>query len=171
MWKLIVVLALSLPVHALELKRGKSIIHIDDKVEWTLGKDLFGIPFIYFSPQQNGQRSNISFTDTEAEIPINQDDLKATEDIYQSNKRAWADQVGAKALSYLPFTAFKNNKGHKIHLIGFHYEFDKKKYVEKSYYIDCKGRLIFSKSLRLSENESHEKEFEDIVQNLTCGSI
>jgi hypothetical protein len=61
MWKIVLCLGLISVAHAgsLELKKNTRSIYIEEKNEWRLGKDLFGMPFIYFSPQVNGQRSNI----------------------------------------------------------------------------------------------------------------
>jgi hypothetical protein len=171
MWKLILILFISLPVHALELKRNNSVVTIDELPDWTLSKDLFGIPFIYFSPEQNGQRSNISFTDTEVEFKLNPNDLQSTQETYQSNKRAWATQVNAKPISFIPFETFKNKKGHQVHKIGFNYEHEGKRYVESSYYINCHKKIIFSKSLRLKENSSHESLFSDFIHSLDCGGV
>lgn len=171
MWKLVLLFAVSLPLHALELKKGQTSIHIKDLPDWTLGKELFGIPFIYFSPQINGQRSNISFTDMESEVTLKESDLKGTEGQYITIKKTWAASVKAKPINFSTLQSFANKNGHIVYNIEFEYEFQGKHYFEKSYYVNCKGRLIFSKSLRLKENGSHENSFKDLIDSLSCGSV
>src|SRR6478752_2991601 len=88
---------------SLELKKESRSIFIEEKAGWTLGKDLFGMPFIYFSPEANGQRSNISFTDTGADLELDVNSLASTQEKYQSGRKNWADKVGAKPLGFLPY--------------------------------------------------------------------
>ena len=155
----------------MELKKSTKSIFIEEKKDWTLGKDLFGMPFIYFSPQLNGQRSNISFTDTGAELELDIKSLASSQESYQKNKKEWAEQVGATPLSFRPYEVTVNQHGHKIHKIGFSYEHEGDKYFENSYYIECRGKLLFSKSLRTSENEKHETDFKELIGSLDCGGV
>lgn len=155
----------------MELKKSTRSIFIEEKSGWTLGKDLFGMPFIYFSPQTNGQRSNISFTDTGAELELDIKALASSQESYQKNKKEWAEQVGASPIGFTPYEVSINQHGHKIHKIGFSYVHEGDKYFENSYYIECRGKLLFSKTLRLSENETHEKDFKELLGSLDCGGV
>jgi hypothetical protein len=155
----------------LELKKNTKTIFIEEKKDWTLGKELFGMPFIYFSPQLNGQRSNISFTDTNAEVELDTDSLEKTQANYKEMKKKWAEKVGATPESFVPYEVSQNKYGHRIHAIGFNYEHEGKSYNEKSFYIECRGKIIFSKSLRLKENEVHDKDFSDLLSTLDCGGV
>lgn len=170
---LVLLILFSLSAHAkvLELKKNTGTIFITEKNQWMLGKDLFGMPFIYFSPQKNGQRSNISFTDTGAELELDIKILAENQEKYQVGRKKWADTVGADPISFDPYEVKINKNGHRIHRVGFNYAHEGKVYSEKSYYIECKGKLLFSKSLRLRENESHEKDFDDLLSTLDCGGI
>jgi hypothetical protein len=152
-----------------ELSNGARRLLVEEKTGWTLGRDLFGMPFIFFSPQTNGQRSNISFTDTGAEVALDVGALAKNQDQYQEGRRRWARQVEATPLGFTPYEAFVNARGHRVHKIGFSYAFQGKTYVERSYYVECRGRILFSKSLRLTENDKHEKDFSDLVGSLDCG--
>lgn len=155
----------------LELKNSTRSIFIEEKKDWTLGKDLFGMPFIYFSSESNGQRSNISFTDTGAELELDIKALANSQESYQKNKKEWALQVGATPLSFTPYEASANKHGHKIHKIGFSYEHEGDKYFENSYYIECRGKILFSKTLRIGQNERHEKDFKELIGSLDCGGV
>lgn len=156
---------------SLELKKETRSIFIEEKAGWMLGKDLFGMPFIYFSPQVNGQRSNISFTDTGAEVELDVKSLASTQQKYQDGRKAWAEKVGAKPLGFIPYEVSQNKLGHKIHKIGFMYEHEGKAYNEKSYYIECRGKILFSKALRLKVNEQHDKDFSDLLSSIDCGGL
>jgi hypothetical protein len=156
---------------SMELKKGSRSIFIEEKPDWKLGKDLFGLPFMYFSPQKNGQRSNISFTDTGANLELDIKSLASSQDKYQQGRKEWAQQVGATPLGFSAYEVKVNQHGHRVHKIGFNYEHEGKSYFEKSFYIECRGKIIFAKSLRLSENEMHEKDFSDLIGGLDCGGV
>jgi hypothetical protein len=174
MWKLVLclgIISFNLQAKTLELKKNTRSIFIEEKAGWKLGKDLFGMPFVYFAPKKNGQRSNISFTDTGADLELDVKSLASSQEKYQSNKKEWAKKVGAIPLSYAPYEVSVNKHGHRIHEIGFNYEHEGKQYNEKSFYIECRGKILFSKSLRLSVNESDEKQFDDLISSLDCAGI
>jgi hypothetical protein len=154
----------------IELKKKSTSIFIQEISNWKLGKELFGLPHIYFSPLLNGQRSNISFTDTGATLELDINDLASSQNSYQGNKNKWAEKVGATVLSFLPYEVKVTSKGYKAHEIGFTYMHENLTYNETSYYIECRGKIIFSKSLRLIKNISHEKDFNSLISNLDCGA-
>lgn len=156
---------------SLELKKNTRSIFIEEKTDWSLGRDLFGMPFIYFSPEANGQRSNISFTDTGADLELDIKSLATTQDKYQANKKKWAKQIDATPLSFSPYEVTVNKHGHKIHRIGFNYSHEGESYNEKSFYIECRGKVLFSKSLRVKENQMHDKDFDDLLNSLDCGGV
>jgi hypothetical protein len=163
----------SLKGHAksIELKKNTRSIYIEEKKDWKLGRDLFGMPFIYFSPRVNGQRSNISFTDTGADVELDIPSLASSQESYQTNKKIWAEKVGATPLSFDAYAVQVNKHGHKVHKIGFSYEHEGKSYNEKSFYIECRGKILFSKTLRLAENEQHDRDFDDLLSTLDCGGV
>jgi hypothetical protein len=164
-----------LPSHAfsqrLALKRNDVVVYVKELSDWKLGKDLFGIPFVYFSPLKNGQRSNLSFTDTGLDLDLEVKSLAKSQKDYENGRRAWAEQVSATPISFYPYEVFSNQHGHRVHQIGFSYEHQTKVYSERSYYVECRGRIIFSKSLRLRENQEHEVLFQEAVNSIDCGGV
>lgn len=169
MWRLLLLLIISVNAQAKTLVLNN--ILIVEKTDWQLSKDLFGMPFVYFTPEQNGQRSNISFTDTGAEVEIDSAYLGKNQDSYKEIKMKWASKVGATPESFIPYEVTKNKFGHKIHKIGFNFQHEGKSYSEKSFYIECRGKILFSKSLRLKENHVHDKDFNDLLHTLDCGGV
>ncbi len=144
-------------------------IFVPDLKGWELGKNMFGMPFLYFSPQENGERSNMSFTNTGVDGELDLPSLGKNPENYHKMKKDWAETIDAKVLGFFPFKIWKNDQGHAVNEIGVEYSANGKAYVEKSYYIDCRGRLLFSKSLRLKVNEKHQSEFETLVKKMDCG--
>lgn len=167
----LILLSLNTFAKTLELKDNSRSIFIIEKENWELGRDLFGMPFIYFSPMKNGQRSNISFTDTGANLELDIQSLAKSQEEFKKGKREWARQIGATPLSYTPYEVITNQHGHKIHRIGFNFKHEDKIYNERSFYIECRGKLLFSKSLRLKENILHEKDFTELLNSLDCGGV
>jgi hypothetical protein len=153
---------------SLSLKTEKGVIIVPDIQGWELGRDMFGMPFIYFSPQKNGQRSNISFTSTGVDVEFNLADFGKDGAGYKKIKKEWASKVNATPKDFFPYKQWKNNHGHTVHEVGFNYLHQGKKFIEISHYIDCRGRLIFSKSLRLEINVDHQKNFKNLITELDC---
>ena len=152
----------------LETEYGK--IYVPEYSDWEMGRDMYGMPFIYFSPQENSQRSNISFTYTGVEVLVNLAEMGQDPKGYQELKDNWAKTVEAKPLDYHAYKSWKNNHGHTVHEVGFDYEFKKKRYHEKSYYINCRGQLVYAKSLMLMINKDHAPKLLRLVQELDCGA-
>ena len=164
-------LSFSLQAKMLELKNGTRTIFIEEKSQWQLGKDLFGMPFIYFSPSHGGQSSNISFSDTGAKLNLDSSLLDKNTSDYQENKKQWAEQIEAQIISFDPFSVKTSARGHRVHEIGVQYKQQDKTYDEKSYYIECRGKIVFAKSLRLIENSSHGEDFKDLITQLDCSGV
>ena len=168
---LLCLLSWQVQAKTLDLKLENRSIYIEEQRSWELKRELFGMPFLYFSPQVNGQRSNISFTDTGADVQLDVNALEKSQDKYQAVKEKWATSVNAKVVSFIPYKSFKNKLGHKVHRIGVSYEHEELTYIEKSFYIECRGRIIFAKGLRLAKNVQHDKEFNDLIEKLDCGGL
>ena len=156
---------------AMELKYEGHSLSVEVPENWQLGKDLFGIPFTFFSPQENGQRSNITFAPTGAELELDVLALKKNQKDYQENKKKWTETHSARLNGFIPYRSYLNKNDHRVHTIGFSYTHRDKKYIENSFYLECKGKIIFSKSLRLEQNQPHQKFFEEMINGLDCGVI
>ena len=155
-------------VQKLETDYGK--IFIPEIKDWEMGRDMYGMPFIYFSPQVNSQRSNISFTYTGVEVKVNLAEMGQDPKGYEELKNNWASSVDAKPLKFHAYKSWKNRHGHTVHEVGFDYLFKEKNYAEISYYIDCKGQLVYAKSLRLQANAEHAPLMQSLVRELDCGA-
>lgn len=141
------------------------IIKIDN---WEMAENVFGIPYIYFSPLENGQRSNISFTHTGLDFPFDENDLEGSLVEYRSLKQVWAKKVGAEIISFSNHELYETSQGHPVHQFSFSFRSNESQYIETSYYLACFEKMIFIKSLRLIQNTSHELAFTRLINSIRC---
>lgn len=167
---LFVLISSQLHAATLTLETERGHVHIPEIPKWELGKNMFGMPFLYFSPQENGVRSNISFTSTGHETDGELNRLSENPESYKKIKSKWAESVAAKAVEFYPYKKWKNDHGHVVHEVGFSFLHESKHYIEKSFYVDCRGKVIFSKTMRLKDNENHEKDFRVLLNDMDCGA-
>lgn len=154
---------------SLTLVTERGQILIPSLPDWELGENMFGMPFIYFSPRANEQRSNISFTSTGVEADIDLPSLGKNQDTYKKIKTEWVQTIDGKADGFIPYKRWNSKQGHTVHQIGFEFTHESKSYLESSYYIECRGSLVFSKSLRLKINLEHQAQFEKLIDAVDCG--
>lgn len=174
MKKILILFFLILPnltfAETLDFKKNGGKIYIPTYQNWEMLKDVFGIPYVYNSPKENGQRSNISFTDSGVEIVVDFNELGKTQDRYKENKQKWIKTINGKISQdgFLPYKKWKNKYQHIVYQIGLNFNQGNKEYVETSFYINCKERLIYSKAMRLKNNLIHQSKFENLINNLDC---
>lgn len=159
-------LSLRADTHTLDNIRGT--ITIPQLEGWELAKNVFGMPYIYFSPKANGQKSNISFTHSGVEFPFRPEEMDESLVKYRKLKREWTEKVGAEFDSVLNHEVRETLLGHRVYQFGFTYTFNASDYIEKSYYIDCGGDMLFVKSLRLRVNEAHDAQFDQLIGGINC---
>lgn len=138
----LIFISISYEAQSLELKKNIRSIFLEEKKYWRLGRDLFGIPFIYFSPDKNGQRSNIRITDIGEDLELDIISLSTTPETYKANKKQSAEQIDATPLGFVPFEVLVNKHGHKIHRIGFSYLHEGESNNDESFYIECRGKIF-----------------------------
>lgn len=151
-----------------KLNSDGGVILFDAPKSWELRHDLFGMKNWLFSPKSNNSRSNLTVTNTKAKISLDISEIKKSQKSYERLKRNWADKVNATVISFKTLKSFKNDRGNQVSSIGFSYVHKNKRYLENSYYIECRGTIIFSKSLRLEVNEDHQSDIDRIVRSMDC---
>lgn len=158
--------------YPVELKHPKikGIIYLDQPEGWEVHQNVMGLPFVLFSPKENGQRTNLSFVPTSASVVMDTKGLQKDMNTYKEGKKKWAEKIGAKINVYEPLKSFQNKHGNKITQIGLQYTFKKKNYIEKSYYIECNGKLVHSKATLISKNSDHSKMIEEMMKGVRCGN-
>lgn len=156
--------------YPVELKHDtiKGIIYLDQPEGWELHQNVMGLPFVLFSPKENGQRTNLSFVPTSASAVMDVLGLQKDMVRYKEGKKSWASKIGAKIDSYEPLKSYLNKHGNKVTKIGVEYTFKNKKYVEKSFYIECNGKLVHSKATLLKRNSNHTQYIDHMIQGVRC---
>ena len=154
----------------LQLKGSQGIVTVPALADWRLEKNVMGLPFVYFSPKLNGERSNLSIISTSSEIEFQSLKLKQDQKSYMAGKLAWAKKVNAEIIRQKPFKVWVNEFGLKVHQIGIEYRYNLKNYSEVSYFIGCEKRTLILKSLNLDSNSQHQRSFETIVNEINCES-
>lgn len=152
----------------MKLSSDGGVIIFESSDSWELRHDLFGMENWLFSPKENNSRSNITVTNTKTKIKLDIEKIKKNQKSYEALKRNWADGVQAKVISFIPMSSRKNSHGNTVNTIGFRYFFKDKNYREDSYYIDCRGTLIFAKSLRLEVNANHQNDIDKMINSMDC---
>lgn len=152
----------------IQLDSGLGRMTFESNPNWELKHNLFGMENWLFSPKLNNSRSNITITDTKAKIELDIQTIKKSQKKYEHLKRKWARKVDANIISFKTLKSFKNTQGHFVHTTGISYLFKKKNYEETSYYIECRGNVLFVKSLRLEQNEEHQQNINQIVKTMDC---
>ncbi|MCF8059710.1 MAG: hypothetical protein K9K67_10460 [Bacteriovoracaceae bacterium] len=155
-------------VRADVLKTDMGTILVSRPRGWTIEERVLGLPFVLFGPKENGQRSNVSLTHTGQELKLDSPALKKDILNYKLGKSKWANKVGAKIIKILPLKTYQSERGHKVTQVGVTYQFKKKNYIEKSYYIECGINLLHSKALTLEKNKSHYHEIEKMIKGIDC---
>lgn len=153
----------------LKLVTEQGQILVPELAGWELGRDMFGMPFILFSPRANGQRSNMSLTATGVDVDVDLAAMAKNPEAFKAQKQQWGETVGATITGFIPYALRRNTHDHAIHSIGVEYTHQEKDYVETSYYVDCRKRLIYAKTLRLKQNAEHETSFQHLLTELDCG--
>jgi hypothetical protein len=160
--------SLSAGAKEIKIPSDGGLILFNAPASWELKHDIFGMENWLFSPKLNNSRSNITVTNTKSKIQLNFDSIKKSRKNYEKLKQNWADRVQAKVISFKPMKAQKNTNGNLVNSIGFSYVFKGKKYIEDSYYIDCRGTVVFVKSLRLEVNLDHQEDINQMINSMDC---
>lgn len=136
--------------------------------DWELKQNVMGFPFILFSPHIMGQRSNLSFLASGDNFEFEVASMKKNQDQFKKLKENWAEKIGATVDQLIPYQSQLNSKGHRVNSIGVKYTHNNKHYIEKSYYIECRGKMYFSKILSSDANFQHTKLADEMIKGIDC---
>jgi hypothetical protein len=149
----------------------KERVKIDVPANWQDAQDLYGIPLVVIGPTQDGLRPSLAITPTGiADLQFDEAGLSKTQDEYKKGREAWLKTNGGKSIAYLPHQTEKWNGIEVAHSIGYRYEREGKKFVEKSYYITCNKKFYHLKSLMTDGQEKEiGKTMDKTVKSFACG--
>ncbi len=149
----------------------KERVKIDVPAKWQDAQDLYGIPLVIAGPTQDGLRPSLAITPTGiAELQFDEKSLGKTQDEYKKGREAWLKNNGGKSIAYIPYQSEKWNGIEVAHTIGYRYEREGKKFVEKSYYVICNKKLYHMKSLMTDGQEKEiGKTMDKTIKSFACG--
>ncbi|WPU65996.1 hypothetical protein [Peredibacter starrii] len=160
---LISILALSSVAHAkiasfeLKDKHKVTVTHPDN---WETARELYGIPLAVLGPYANESRPVLSI------LPTNVKKEKHSEAEFQklfqefkTKKEEWVSSHKGKLLKYEPLTLVEPRQDLKGHFIGAEYAINGIHFVERSYYLYCKGEVY---NLKYSIRDEHRKYIPDL---------
>lgn len=162
-------LLIAFNVKAMVVKDERGKVEVNVPKAWRYERNLLGLPHVFLT-NESPVRSTLSLTLTGIEgVKLLGDNLEKTQQDYQTGRKVWADTRNAQNINFIPYSKSENPERIKIHQIGFEYDLAGKRYLEKTYYVECPKSLVNLKLLALKKSEKI-KEAESIVSSLRCES-
>lgn len=138
--------------------------------EWKTAQNFFGIPVTLFGPMSVKKvRTIIQIIPTEANALLqNETELKAFNRTYPENKKKWLKARSGSILSVLPAAIEENDKKQKMVVAGLAYRLGDQAFTEKTYYINCKSKVVQLKLLVPLGESEHLARGEKVVRSFEC---
>lgn len=150
----------------LQDKKKVTITHPEN---WETIKDLYGIPLTVLGPFANESRPVLSILPTN--VKQEQHSPKEFQKIFEnfkSEKDEWVAGHKGKLLKYEPLTLVEPRKDLKGHFIGAEYLINKIHFIERSYYLYCKGEVYNLKYSIRDEHRKYIKELQKMIGDFKC---
>ncbi len=143
---------------------------MDFDKEWKPVQNFFGIPVTLFGPVSTKKvRTIIQLIPTEANALLqNESELKAFNTKYPEDKKKWLKGRNGSLLSVLPAAIEENAKKEKMIVAGLAYRLGDQAFTEKTYYINCKSKVVQLKLLSPLGETEHLARGEKVVRSFEC---
>jgi hypothetical protein len=135
---------------------------------WAASKDLFGLPLTVLGPYVNESRPVLGITPTKLKSEkMPEADFKKFFDDFRQEKEGWVRSHKGELLDFDPTKSieFKNSRGH---FIGAEYKINNVTFLERSYYLYCKGELFNLKYSIRNEHRKYLSDLQKIVEDFKC---
>ena len=144
-----------------------SAYKINFSKEWKEVKDLYGIPVTLLGPSVTPKpRAVIQIIPTSSKpIPMKEEHAKAFGEKYAEGRKRWVTEQQGQILEILPGN-FDNGRL----WTGVSYKIGVKRYLERTYFVNCSKNLYHLKIILNFENLDSLKESESIVRSFACDS-
>lgn len=138
--------------------------------DWKPVQNFFGIPVTFFGPMTDKKiRPVIQLIPSEARALKQSDsELKAFNKTYPEKKKKWLKERKGSLLSLLPAAVEKNAKKENMIVAGLSYRLGENAFTEKTYYLNCKEKLVQLKVLVPLGELKRLSEAEKIVRSFQC---
>ncbi len=117
-----------------------------EKKDWEMGKDMFGIPYMYFSPKKNGQRSNITFVATGADINFDTTNIATGMRDYEKMKKTWAQKTESTVQGFIPYRFWSIFMAIKFIKLDLVIKMKKRSMLNIAFISNAKGRCILARA-------------------------
>jgi hypothetical protein len=135
---------------------------------WETAKDLFGLPLTILGPFSNESRPVLGVVPTKVKSEkMPEKEFKQFFDDFRKEKEEWVRSNKGELIDFDPTKSveFKNARGH---FIGAEFKINNVTFLERSYYLFCKGELY---NLKYSIRDEHKKYLSDLqkmVEEFKC---
>ena len=155
-------------VQTFTLEGGKKV-SVNVKEDWEAAQDLFGIPLTVLGPWANESRPVVTILPTElTQKDISEAEFKKHFENFKKEKDEWVQSHSGELLSYEPATSVEFRKDLLGHFIGAEFKINNIHFIERSYYLYCKGEVF---NLKYSMRDEHRKYIQDlqkVVEEFKC---
>lgn len=160
----------TLPAQASTYKFKSDKAKIEVPKGWQNAEELFGIPLTILGPEKDGSRPVINVTPTGiAQVKFDAKELEKSQSEYRDGKKQWLDSMKGTAVSFDDYHTEKWTGIDEAHVIGFRYKVAEVEFTEKSYYVLCKDKLYYIKTLmRASQEEASSSTVTQTVKSFKC---
>lgn len=160
---ILISLSSSLFAKAIDWKDARFEIRVPEN--WREVKDFYGIPVTLLGPSV-APKPRVVIQIIPTDLPpatMNAKEAKNFGEKYAEGRRSWISQQDGEIYDILP------GKFDRDRLIaGVSYRLNKKSYIERTHYINCKRRLYHLKIVLNVENRDELPEAESVVRSFAC---
>lgn len=147
-------------------------LKLDVPREWLTRTDMLGLPLAIVSPlQADNNRVVISLAQAsqgDEKVLLGESFIEASSKEFQGNKKQWLEKNKGHLVEFIPNEIISLGKGHRALVLGYIYDLNGKRNTEKSYYIECGGRIYFGKILVNKTNEALMPLAHKTLESLQC---
>ena len=155
-------------VQSFVLEGGKKV-SVDVKENWEAAKDLFGVPLTVLGPWANESRPVVTIVPTKlTKNDISEEQFKKTFENFKKEKDEWVRSHSGQLLSYEPVTSVEFRKDLLGHYIGAEFKINNIHFIERSYYLYCKGEVFNLKYSMRDEHRKYTQDLQKVVEEFKC---
>ncbi len=135
---------------------------------WEASKDLFGLPLTVLGPFANDSRPVLGIVPTKVTSEkMPEKEFKKYFEDFRKEKEEWVRSNKGELLDFDPTKSveFKNARGH---FIGAEFKVNSLTFLERSYYLYCKGELYNLKYSIRNEHKKYLGDLQKMVEDFKC---
>lgn len=155
-------------VQTFTLEGGKKV-SVNVKDDWEAAQDLFGIPLTVLGPWANESRPVVTILPTElTKKDISEAEFKKHFENFKKEKDEWVQSHSGELLSYEPVTSVEFRKDLLGHFIGAEFKINNIHFIERSYYLYCKGEVFNLKYSMRDEHRKYTQDLQKVIEEFKC---